>query len=331
MIPPFPPPDYYSLLLPDEIAEAVQTYLFAVITFLQLDRDDFTVASDISSRTGGEMIDFLTTYVSQRTNEIPLISSTTLDEKIFNLVFRFISEGRDISAWIDWRFVIAVTCGWYTSRQPELSALLVRLWRRARHKMVQEFSQLRDYYIESFEHIVFYDANNITRVLTGLRYMASLNGEIVDVLAENDGQFLSALSSYYNVYRAHLAGVERKSLLYLFYTIVVSLGYRVSETAVGQNKKGKGVPGFAETLFFGVFDKAFGEYFRGGRMDSFVEDIDRETPFSEIMSDWVKEWKGADEAIEGLTLYLDRLKADEHSVEGEVYGDQDVFFCGVRV
>ena len=300
MIPPFPPPDYYSLLLPDEIAEAVQTYLFAVITFLQLDRDDFTVASDISSRTGGEMIDFLTTYVSQRTNEIPLISSTTLDEKIFNLVFRFISEGRDISAWIDWRFVIAVTCGWYTSRQPELSALLVRLWRRARHKMVQEFSQLRDYYIESFEHIV------------------------VDILVDNDGEFLSALHGHYIIYRTHLVDSERKSLLYLFYTIIVSLAYRASESSVGQNKKGKGTAGSAESLYFRVFDRVFGEFIRGGRMDSFVEDINWETPCAEIMSEWTKEWKGADEAVEGLTLYLDRLRVDEYPQEEDVFADEDV-------
>ena len=165
------------------------------------------------------MIDFLTTYVSQRTNDIPIISSSILDEKIFNLVFRFVSEGRDISAWIDWRFVIAVTCGWYTTRQSELSALLVRLWRRAKTKMVQEFSQLRDYYIESFEHIVLDDANDITPTITGLRYMVSINSDIVDILVDNDGEFLSALHCHYNIYRTHLVDSRKKvlTLLILYY------------------------------------------------------------------------------------------------------------------
>ena len=324
VIPPYPSPDYYSLLLPDEIAEAVQTYLFTVITFLQLNRDDFTIASDITSQAGSQMIDFLTIYVSQRTIEIPSISSSTLDEKIFNLVFRFISEGRDISAWIDWRFVVAITCGWYTTRQSELSALLVRLWRRAKSKIAQEFSQLRDYYIESFEHIVLDDANDIIPTMTGLRYMVSMNDDIVDILVDNDGEFLSALHGHYNIYRAHLLDPERKSLLYLFYTIIVSLAYRASESSIGQNKKGKGTAGSAESLFFRVFDRVFGEFVRGGRMDSFVEDIDRETPFAEIMTEWAKEWKGADEAMEGLTLYLDRLKVDDQSQGEEVFAEEDV-------
>ena len=324
MIPPYPPPDYYSFLLPDEIAEAVQAYLFAVTAFLLLDRDDFTMASDVTSPAGGQMIDFLTTYVSQRTNEIPLISSYALDEKIFNLVFRFISEGRDISAWIDWRFVIAVTCGWYTTRQSELSALLVRLWRRAKSKVGQEFSQLRDYYIESFEHIVLDDANDITPTITGLRYMVSINNDIVDILVDNDGEFLSALHGHYNIYRTHLVDSERKSLLYLFYTIIVSLAYRASESSIGQNKKGKGTAGSAESLFFLVFDRVFGEFVRDGRMDSFVEDMDQETPFAEIMTEWANEWNGADEAMEGLTLYLDRLKVDEQSQEVEVFAEEDV-------
>src|SRR5437667_6135876 len=154
MIPPYPSPIYYPLLLPEEIVEAVQTYLFAVTSFLQLKRDDFTIASDVTCRAGGQILDFLSLYIDQRGSEIPIISSDALDEKIFNLIFRFVSEGRDISAWIDWRFVVGVTCGWYDSRQRELAALLVRAWRRAKSKLVEEFSQLRDYYIESFEHIV---------------------------------------------------------------------------------------------------------------------------------------------------------------------------------
>ena len=111
----------------------------------------------------------------------------------------------------------------------------------------------------------------------------------------------------------------------------MSLAYRASESSVGQNKKGKGTAGSAESLFFRVFDGLFGEFVRDGRMDSFVEDIDRETPFAEIMTEWAKEWKGADEAMEGLTLYLDRLKVDEQSQGEEVFAEEDVLSCIGRV
>jgi hypothetical protein len=117
---------------------------------------------------------------------------------------------------------------------------------------------------------------------------------------------------------------ERKALLYLFYTILVSLAYRASESSVGQNKKGKRTAGSAESVFFRVFEKVFGEYVHGGRMDPFIEDIDMETPFAEIMTEWVQEWKGADEAIEGLTSYLERLKVAESSPVSEVSADEDV-------
>ena len=283
--------------------------------FLRLNRDDFTTASDITTQPGAQIIEFLTAYANQRATNIPLLSSPSLDDKIFNLIFRFVSEGREISAWVDWRFVIGVVCGWYSSRQEELSALLTRLWRRAKTKMTSEFGWLRDYYTESFEAIVLDDTGDITPTLTGLRYMITLDKDIVDILVDEEGEFLGALHDHYIVYRTHLADEERKSIVYLVYTVIVSLAYRAAESSVGQNKKGKGAAGTAETIFFGLFEKMFGEYSHG-RYDALIEDIDKETPFAEIMTEWTKEWKGADEAVEGVTSYLERLKVED-AVEGE--------------
>jgi len=324
VLPPYPSPGYFSLLLPEEISAAVQTYLYAVNLFLRLNRDDFTTASDITTQPGAQIIEFLTGYTNQRATHIPLLSSPSLDDKIFNLIFRFISEGRDISSWIDWRFVIGLVCGWYSSRQEELSALITRLWRRAKPKMMSEFEWLRDYYTESFEAIVLDDTSDITPTLTGLRYMVTLDKEIVGILIGEEGGFLGALHDHYIVYRTHLADEERKSVVYLVYTVIVSLAYRAAESSVGQNKKGKGAAGTAETLFFRIFEKMFGEYIHG-RYDALIEDMDRETPFAEIMTEWTKEWRGADEAVEGLTSYLERLKVEDAADgEGDMTFTEDV-------
>lgn len=327
-IPPFPSPNYLSFLLPEEIVDAIYVYEYAVTTFLQLDKDEFIIASNITTHQGGQMIEFLSAYVNQRTNGTPSLSSADLDEKIFRLIFRFISEGREISNWIDWRFVVGVTSSWYESYQSELSALLVRVWRRAKSKMNQEFSRLRDYFIQSFESILLDDANDIIPALTGLRYIVTLNHEITDILIDGDGEFLSVLHDHYVAYRAHLNELEREAILYLFYTVMVSLAYRASESSMGYSKKGKGVANSAENLFFRLFDKLFGEYIRGTQSDAFIEDINKETPFGEIMTEWTAEWKGADEAVEGLLLYLDRLKLEEpiHE-EAETIGNVKV--CNV--
>ena len=216
-------------------------------------------------------------------------------------------------------------CGWYTSRPEELSALVTRLWRRAKTKMTSEFEWLRNYYTESFEAIVLDDTADVTPTLTGLRFMVTLDKEIVDILVDEEGEFLGALHDYYIVYRTHLADEERKSIIYLVYTIIVSLAYRASESSVGQNKKGKGAAGTAETLFFRLFDKLFGEYI-DGRYDALIEDMDRETPFADVMTEWTKEWKGADEAVEALTSYLERLKVEETADgEGDVTFTEDVY------
>jgi hypothetical protein len=257
------------------------------------------------------MIEFLSACISQRTLDptSPSLFTPELDSKLFNLVFRFVSEGRDITTWIDWRFVIGVTCVWYDSRQVELAALHTRLWRRARTKMYQEFSLLRDAYIDSFESIVL-DLNDIVPTLVGLRYMVTLNTDIVDILVDGDGLFLTSIHDHYEAYRAHLSESDRWAMLYIFYTLVVCLAYRASESSVGQNKKGKGTAGMEENMFFRLFDKLFGNYFRGGRFDGFIEEINRETPLAEIMTEWIGAWKGADEAVEGVSSYLQRLKMD---------------------
>lgn len=325
ILPPYPSQDYLTFLLPEEISAAVETYLYAVHLFLRLTRDDFITASDTTTQPGAQMMEFLSAYTAQRATQNPVLSSPSLDDKVFNLVFRFVSEGRDISAWLDWRFVIGVVCGWYTSRQEELSALLTRLWRRAKSKMMNEFEWLRNYYTESFEAIVLDDTADVTPTLTGLRFMVTLDKEIVDILVDEEGEFLGALHDHYIVYRTHLADDERKSIVYLVYTIIVSLAWRASESSIGQNKKGKGASGTAETLFFRLFEKLFGEYIHG-RYDALIEDMDRETPFAEIMAEWTKEWKGADEAVETLTSFLDRLKAEETpDREGDITFTEDVY------
>jgi hypothetical protein len=285
-----------------------------VSIFLQLDKDEFILASDISIQPGTQMVNFLAQYVNQRASNAPSLSPE-LDDKVFNLIFRFVSEGRDISAWVDWVFVVGLACGWYNSRrQSELAALFTRLWRRARTKIDHEFMQLRDFYIQAFESIVMDEANDIIPTMTGLRYLVTLNNDIVDLLVDNDGEFLMALHSHYGAYRGHLNDLEKRAMIYLFYTIIVTLAYRASEASVGQNKKGKGTVGSAETLFFEIFEKLFTEYVRG-RYDALIEDVSHLTPFVEIMTEWIEGWKGADEAVETLMLYLERLKVDEPSEE----------------
>lgn len=284
--------------------------------FLQLNKDEFIIASDTKTACGSRMVDFLQAYIQQRADDAASISSPTLDEKVFNLIFRSVSEGRDIASWIDWRFVLGVTCIWYDSRAAELSAMVTRLYRRARGKIVEEFTNLRDAYITSFESIILDDESNIAPTLTGLCYLVTLNGEIVELLVDGDGQFLTVLHDHYDIYRTHLDNMEKKAMLCLFYTIIVSLAFRASESSVGQNKKGKGTAGSAETQFFQLFDNLFGVYARGGQFDVFIEDLNRETPFLEIMREWVDEWKGADEAVENLTLYLGRVSEDRPSSQG---------------
>lgn len=261
------------------------------------------------------MVDFLAAYVNQRASGTPSLSSPDLYEKTFRLIFRFISEGRDISTWIDWQLVVGVICSWYSSRPSELSTLLARLWRRAKSKMIQEFSQLRDHYIHSFESIILDDANDIVPTLTGLRYMVTLNDDIVDLLVDREGEFLTALHDEYTAYRTHLGESKRNAILYLFYTIVVSLAYRASKSSIVNNRKGKGTAGSTENLFFRLFDKLFNEYIRETHSDAFIDDINSATPFAEIMTEWVTEWKGPDEAVEGLSMYLERVKFEEQAQE----------------
>ena len=322
VIPPYPSPTQLSFLLPDEIAEAAQTYLYAVTLFLHIDKDTFTVASDIDSRPGQQMVKLLTSYVNQRVIETPSLSTPDFDEKMFNLIFRFISEGRELSNWIDWRFVMSTTSAWYETRHAELGVMLNRLWRRARQKMVSGFSQLRNYYIHSFDSIVLDGSNDLISTFTGLRYMVTLNNDLVDVLVDNEGEFLSALHDHYAVYRVHMAEEERLALLYLFYTILVTLAYRASESSVGQSKKGKAPVGAAETLFFQLFEKIFGEFIREGRDDVFIEDLTEETPFVEIMVEWTQDWRGAEEAVETLTEYISRVKLEDGGEENTFIQDE---------
>jgi hypothetical protein len=114
-------------------------------------------------------------------------------------------------------------------------------------------------------------------------------------------------------------------MLYVFYTLIVCMAYRASESSVGQNKKGKGTAGSEENMFFRLFDRLFGDY---SRVDGFIEDINLETPFVEIMAEWVGAWKGADEAVEGLTLYLERVKVEEPQ-DAEVTFTDDVLPLGL--
>jgi len=44
----------------------------------------------------------------------------------------------------------------------------------------------------------------------------------------------------------------------------------------------------------------------------FVEDLVNETPFRELMEDWLGQWTGADEPVERLTLFLERLKVEDY-------------------
>jgi hypothetical protein len=323
VIPPYPTSSQLSFLLPDEIAEAAHTYLYAVTLFLQLDRDTFTSVSDANSRAGQQVINLLSSYVNQRMTDTPSLSTPDFDQKIFNLTFRFVSEGRDISSWIDWRFVISVTCAWYDTRQDELVTFLSRLWRRARQKMVTEFSQLRDYYIHSFEAIVLDGSNDIVPTFTGLRYMITLNNDIVDLLVDNNADFLSALYDDYQVYRVHLSDDERRALLYLFYTILVSLAYRTSMSSVAQSRKGKATAGSADTLFFEIFERLFGGYVREGAASEFIDDLNAETPFVEIITEWIQQWKGAEEAVETLTEYISKIKVED-SAEMNISAQDEV-------
>jgi len=310
---PYPTPEYVSLLLPDEIAQAVQIYLYTVTSFLHLDSDAFAVASDVTTRQGSQIIEFLKRYVNQRAFGLPTLSSPVLDTKTFVLIFRFVSEGHDISAWVDLPFVLGVVTGWYDSRQADVATLLLRLWRRAMKKMTLEFTNLRNGYTSSFDLMIVDDANDIVPILTALRYMTTLDNEILQILTDDDENFISILHGHYNIYRAHFSQDERKAILYLCYTLLVSLAYRVSESAGGQvqNKKGKGTLGAPERAFVTGFEKALGEFGRGERMDLFVEDLVNETPFREVMEDWLGQWTGADEPVEGLASFLERLKVED--------------------
>jgi len=325
---PYPPPEYVSSLLPDEIAQAIQIYLSTVTSFLRLDSDAFAVASDLATGKGSQIIEFLKRYVNQRVLGPPTLSCPALDAKTFVLIFRFVSEGREISAWIDWPFVLGVVTAWYDSRKAEVAALLLRLWRRARAKMALEFTNLRNEYISLFDLMIVNDANTIVLTLTALRYMTTLDNEILQILTDDDQKFISVLHGHYNIYRVHFSQDERKAILYLCYTLLVSLAYRASESGVGQlqSKKGKGTLGPAERAFVAGFERVLGEFGRGGQMDLFVEDLVDETPFREVMRDWLGQWTGADEPVEGLTSFLERLKVEDrqNSEDNETSPSEEV-------
>jgi hypothetical protein len=314
---PYPTPEYVSSLLPDEIAHAVQIYLYTTTALLHLPSTTFTATSDPATPRTAQILEFLHRYVSQRALAFPPVSSPSLDEKVLALIFRFVSEGRDIAAWIDWPFVLGVVGGWYDSRQDEVAALLGRLWRRARAKMGAEFEELRDEYCASLDLMIVDDANDIVPTLTALRYACTISPDLLAVLAADDNKFLLVLHTHYNLYRGHFSLDERHAVLYLCYTILVSLVYAASEAGVGQSKKGKGTAGAAEQGFVGAVGGVFGEFARGGRMDSFVEDLDSETPFREVMEEWLAQWKGADEPVEGLTAVIERLKMQDGQASGQ--------------
>jgi len=301
----------FSLLLPDEIAEAVKTYMYALQLLLQLDKDTFIAASAIYANPVQQMILLLFSHSGQISAPDPSSLSSGIDEKIFNLLFRFVSEGRDVSTWIDPEFILSVICCWYNSKALELSLLISRLWRRSRQKMTQEFTQLRDSYVNSFESIILDDSHHITVTFTGLRYMVTLNSDIVDLLLDPDGAFLSTLHDHYAVYRIHLSAEEREAIIYLFYTLLLNLAFRASESSLGQNKKGKAVVGSSETLFFQFFERFFSAYAHEGVYDEFIETLRIETPFVDVMTEWSDEWKGAEEPVETLKQYLTRVKLEE--------------------
>jgi hypothetical protein len=291
------------------------------------------MASDPTAPWIAQILEFLRRYVSQRALAFPAVSSPSLDEKVFALIFRFVSEGRDIAAWIDWPFVLGVVSGWYESQQDQVAALLGRLWRRARGRMGAEFEELRNEFCASLDLMIVDDENDIVPTLTALRYTCALSPDLLAVLTADDNKFLLVLYAHYNSYRGHFSLNERHVVLYLCYTILVCLAHAALEAGGGQSKKGKGTAGATERAFVGAVDGVFGEFARGGRMDSFVEDLDSETPFREVMEEWVAQWKGADEPVEGLTAVIERLKIEDGqavSQEETSLPAQDVMarFCG---
>jgi hypothetical protein len=325
---PYPTPEYVSSLLLDEIVHAVQIYLYTTTALLHLPSATFTTTSDPTAPRTAQILEFLKRYVSQRALAFPRVSSPSLDEKVFALIFRFVSEGRNIAAWIDWPFVLGVVSGWYESRQDQVAALLGRLWRRARGKMGAEFEALRNEYCSSFDLVILDDANDIVATLTAVRYACTLSAELLAVLSADDNKFLLVLYAHYNSYRGHFSLEERRAVLYLCYTILVNLGYAASEAGVGQSEKGKGTVGTAERGFVRAVEGVFGEFARGGRRDSFVEDLDSETPFRDIIEEWLAQWKGADEPVEGLSAAIGRLKMEDGQEPGQEENNlpaEDVF------
>jgi len=319
VIPPFPTAAQLSQLLPDEIAEASDLYAYAIALYLQVDQDTFFTFSDVTSPPAKDMVRYLRGYVVQRILLDPSLAARHFDDRVFNVIYRFISEGTDISCWITWQFILGVVYSWYDSRQLEVSVLLGRLWRRAREKMTNEFSSLRDLYITSFQTILLDGSQHLIQTLTALRYMASMDSNIINILVDSDGEFLSILHHHYGVYKVHLSTEGHDAIIYFFYTVLMSLAFRASESSLVQNKKGKSVLGSSESLFFQLFDREFGEYIREGVYDEFIKGVTEGTPFVELITDWVNEWKGADEAIETLTQYLTRLKFDEEEDTEDVH------------
>jgi hypothetical protein len=225
---PYPTPEYVSSLLPAEIAYAVQIYLYMTTSLLHLPSTTFTATSDPKAPLTAQILEFLRLYVNQRAFSFPALSSPSLDEKVFALIFRFMSEGRDVGTWIDWPFVLGVVSGWYDSRRVEVAALLGRLWRRARGKMGAEFTHLRNEYASSLEFMILDDANDIVPTLTALRYALTLSPDLLTILMGDENKFLLVLVAHYNSYRVHFSQDERHAILYLCYTILVSLVYAAS-------------------------------------------------------------------------------------------------------
>jgi hypothetical protein len=190
--------------------------------------------------------------------------------------------------------------------------------------MTIEFEGLRNWYIRSFQAILLDGSQKMVQTLTALRYMASLDPHIVDILLDADGEFLNTLHDHYGVYKVHLSAEEHDAILYLFYTVLMSLAFRASESSSAQNKKGKSVLGASDTLFFHLFDRVFGEYVWEGVSNEFVRGITEETPFVEVIAEWIERWKGADEPIETLRQYLARLKFEEEEKKEDTLDGNDL-------
>ena len=221
------------------------------------------------------------------------------------------------------RFLIASVCAWYESHTREIAALLVLVFRRTKSKIGDQFSQFVSRYVESFESILSEERDEIDTAFTGFRYMATLNSEIVDLLISNDGAFLSSLHTHYNIYHTTLTQSEKAAILCLFYTILVNLAFRASESSSTQNKKGKSTSANSEQIFFHLFQKLFAEYTVSQSPDVFFEDLNSKTPFAQVLGQWTREWKGASEAIEEISNLLSQLTIQTSSPQNTSISQND--------